>query len=244
VRIIYGINPVKEALRAGSGINKLVVSRRTDERAIKDITNDAFRLNIIIERADKSRLDELAPDGKHQGVVLVMSEGFNYVELDDMLSAWRNTGERALILVLDSIEDPQNLGAMIRSAVAAGAHGVIVPKDRAAGVTPAVVKASAGATAHVSIARVTNISSAIEALKKENIWVIGLAGDSDIELYDASLDIDVAFVVGAEGRGLRPLVRKNCDYAVRIPMAGTIGSLNAAQAMTIALFEARRKRRG
>lgn len=244
MRIIYGINPVKEALRAGSGINKLVVSRRTDERAIKDITNDAFRLNIIIERADKSRLDELAPDGKHQGVVLVMSEGFNYVELDDMLSAWRNTGERALILVLDSIEDPQNLGAMIRSAVAAGAHGVIVPKDRAAGVTPAVVKASAGATAHVSIARVTNISSAIEALKKENIWVIGLAGDSDIELYDASLDIDVAFVVGAEGRGLRPLVRKNCDYAVRIPMAGTIGSLNAAQAMTIALFEARRKRRG
>jgi 23S rRNA (guanosine2251-2'-O)-methyltransferase len=178
----------------------------------------------------------------HQGVGAELSE-FRYAELPDLLESARARGEPPLLLLLDGVTDPQNLGALVRSAHALGAHGVVVPKDRAAGMTPAAFKAAAGALEHCPIARVTNLSRAIDDLKEDRVWSVALAADGDRNLDELDLTAPIALVLGSEGKGVRPLVRKTCDHRARVPMMGGVGSLNVAAAGAVALYEAARQRR-
>jgi 23S rRNA (guanosine2251-2'-O)-methyltransferase len=162
--------------------------------------------------------------------------------LDDLIQAWKKSKRPAFFLILDSIQDPQNLGSLIRTAEAAGAHGVVIPKDRASEITPTVVKASAGATAHVSIAMVTNLVNAISTLKDEGVWVAAIEADASQSIYNTDFKSDTAVVIGSEGAGIRRLVKKTCDFSVAIPMSGKVNSLNAAQAGAVTMFEILRQR--
>jgi len=242
MRTIYGVNPVTEALRAGKNIDHILVSASRGSHAAASITKAAAAAAIEVRRAPDEELKRLAKTEKHQGVVAVLAEEFRYSDIEEIISAWKKSGEQAFILILDSIQDPQNLGSLVRTANAAGVHGVIIPKDRASEVTSTVVKTSAGATEVTPIARETNITRVIEQLKLEGVWVAAVEGGSPETVYGADLVRDLAIVIGSEGRGIRRLVKESCDFCVSIPMYGEIGSLNAAQAGAIALFEARRQR--
>ncbi|MBI5233350.1 MAG: 23S rRNA (guanosine(2251)-2'-O)-methyltransferase RlmB [Deltaproteobacteria bacterium] len=242
MRIIYGINPIREALKARKAIKKIEVNETRGGRIVLDLIKEAERLGVSVERVGREILDMAAGNGRHQGVVAFVEGGFDYVDIEDIINRWRSSGQRALILILDSIEDPQNLGSLIRAGCAAGANGVVMPKDRAAPVTAAVVKASAGGAEHMLIARVANLNTAIKRLKHEGIWVVGVEADADKNIFTVDLDVDLALVIGGEGKGLRRLVTWNCDFTVSIPMQGSLGSLNAAQAGVIALFEVVRQK--
>lgn len=242
MRIIYGINPVSEALKSGGAVTRVLISNVRADKATTAIAELAKTKGVEVVKVPSEELERTAGTPRHQGVAAVLTDPYRYREIDDIIKAWRASGESALILILDSIQDPQNLGSLIRTSVAAGVHGIIIPKDRACEVTPTVVKASAGATEHALIAREVNLSRAIEILKAENIWVAGIEADSKEDIYTADLDRDLALIVGSEGKGIRRLVKENCDFCVSIPMAGKINSLNAAQAGAVALFEARRQR--
>lgn len=251
MRIIYGINPVIEAIKAGKEIEKIVISREKGGRggrggegggAASGIQRAARERGIPVEAVDTGEIERMAPGARHQGVIALLRGEFRYSSLEDLITAWKGSGEQALFLMLDSIVDPQNLGSLVRAASAAGAHGVIIPKDRACDVTAAVAKASAGATEHVAIARETNLVRTIERLKEEGVWVAAIEGDCTDGLFAADLKRDLALVIGSEGKGIRRLVRENCDLCLSIPMKGKINSLNAAQAGVVALFEARRQR--
>jgi 23S rRNA (guanosine2251-2'-O)-methyltransferase len=244
-RIIYGVNPVIEAARsAPESVERILIASGRGDRASSNLLDAARTGNIEVARVAKKEIDALTGTGKHQGVAAVMAAEFGYTDLDLLISGWRASGERAFFLILDSVQDPGNLGSLIRSACAAGVHGVIIPKRRAAPVTPAVEKVSAGATAHTRIAAVTNITRAIEILKKEGIWVYGLVPGEPSDIYGEDLTVDAALVVGGESKGLTRLVRERCDHRVSIPMAGDFDSLNAAQAGAVAMFELRRQRGG
>lgn len=246
MRVIYGINPVAEALKARpTGIEKLLVSAGRTDKEIGGIMKAAASSGVRVETVQPKKLDEVAGTGGHQGVVACLSGQYPYRGLDEIITNWKKSGKPALILVLDSIQDPQNLGALIRSAVSAGAHGVVIPKDRACEVTPAVVKASAGATEHANclIAREVNLVRAMEELKRVGVWTAGLDAACKAAIYDADLSGDIALVIGSEGAGLRRLVKEACDLCVSIPMQGGFDSLNASIAGAIALFEAGRQRR-
>ncbi len=252
MRTIYGINPVREALRSDpESIKRVIVSggaRGTGkpgggERARGELLKLAGEAGVLIERMDAGRLASLTGTDKHQGIAAEIPGGFSYSSLDEIIGVWKKSGKTALIMILDSIEDPRNLGAIIRSAHAAGAFGVIIPKDRSASITPAASKASAGATEHTLVARVQNLTETIKRLKKEGLWVAGVEADGETDIYSGGLDRDLAIVIGGEGVGIRRLVRSNCDYLLKIPMHGKVGSLNAAQAASIVLFEALRQRR-
>lgn len=242
MRVVYGINPVKEALKGASPIEKIIVSSGRVDRAAEEIIRAAAAKDIPIERAPREELDRVTGTKDHQGAAAVFLEAFRYSDIEDLVSSWKKTGERALFLILDSIQDPQNLGSLIRASVAAGAHGVIIPKDRACEVTASAVKASAGAAAHAMVARETNISRAIERLKAENVWVAAVEAGSGEDIFSFDLTHDIALVIGSEGKGIRRLVRENCDLSLSIPMSGRIGSLNAAQAGAISMFEVLRQR--
>ncbi|MBI3753814.1 MAG: 23S rRNA (guanosine(2251)-2'-O)-methyltransferase RlmB, partial [Deltaproteobacteria bacterium] len=178
----------------------------------------------------------------HQGVVGILAE-FKYADIEDILERWKSSEAKAIILILDCIQDPQNLGSLIRTANAAGVHGVIIPKDRAAEVTPAVVKASAGAVEHTLVCRVTNIADTIDKLKDAGVWIIGIEADGKEDIYSFDMNnIDMAVVIGSEGKGIRRLVKERCDVCLSIPMKGGISSLNASVAGGIALFEVLRRR--
>lgn len=236
--LIYGINPVLEAIRAGR-VKSLRVSPRADER-LTELVREAEQRGIAIRRVAADELDHAAQGGRHQGVVADAAES-EAISLDELVA-----GAKAapLIIVLDGIEDPQNLGAILRTADAAGADGVVRQARHAAALGGAAAKASAGAIAHVKIAEVVNIARSLEALKEAGVWTVGLAGDVD-KRYDAiDFTLPTAIVVGAEGTGLRRLVRERCDWLVSIPMAGHVQSLNVSVATGIALFEAVRQRRG
>jgi 23S rRNA (guanosine2251-2'-O)-methyltransferase len=179
--------------------------------------------------------------GSHQNVVGIVKE-IPYAGLGEILSYWKKEGTRALFLILDGIQDPQNFGSLIRTALGCGVHGLIVPKDRAVGLTPAVIKASAGAAAYLPIARVINIAVTIDSLKKEGIWVYGAAGEAKELIYKLDLTIDLAIVVGAEGKGIRPLVKKKCDRLFSIPMKGPVTSFNASVSGGMILYEVMRQR--
>jgi 23S rRNA (guanosine2251-2'-O)-methyltransferase len=194
-----------------------------------------------LRSAPRQKLDRLAGTDRHQGIVAVVAD-FRYAELEELVAAAKASGRPPLLVVLDGVEDPHNLGAIIRSALALGAHGVVIPKDRAVGVTPAVAKASAGAIERLPVARVTNVAQSIEALKGEGIWSVALAADGDRPVAEMDLRGPTALVLGSEGEGLRPLVRKTCDLAARIPMVGELDSLSVSASAAVALYEAARQR--
>jgi 23S rRNA (guanosine2251-2'-O)-methyltransferase len=235
-RFVYGVNPVLEALRAHpQDVLRVLVERKRSQGAER-VAQAAGALGVRVEEAGD--LDRRARGGVHQGVGAELAE-FRYLELPDLLDTIKGA---AFLLVLDGVTDPQNLGALVRSAHALGAHGVVVPKDRAAGVTPAVTKAAAGALEHCPIVRVTNLSRAVDQMKENGIWTVALAADGEKTLGEVDLKEPTALVLGSEGSGVRPLVRKTCDHVARIPMGGQVGSLNVSAAGAISLYEVARQR--
>jgi 23S rRNA (guanosine2251-2'-O)-methyltransferase len=245
-RFVYGLNPVLEALKAHpQDVVRVLLERGRDGRrshAGERAAQEAAKAGVHVEDAAHGELSRRSRSGVHQGVGAELAE-FRYAELPDLIEAARARSEPPFLLVLDGVTDPQNVGALARSAHALGAHGLVVPKDRAAGIGPAAFKAAAGALEHCPVARVTNLSRAIEDLKEDQVWSVGLAADGDRDLSAIDLSSGVALVLGSEGKGIRPLVRKTCDHVARIPMAGSIGSLNVASAGAIALYEVARQRR-
>jgi 23S rRNA (guanosine2251-2'-O)-methyltransferase len=242
LRTVYGVNPVRELLCAGGdGLSELWVAQGVERGRLADLVRMARERGAKVREAPRERLERLAGTDRHQGIVAVVAD-YRYRDLDDLLAAARAAGEPPLLVVLDGIEDPQNLGAVARSAHALGAHGLVLAKDRAAGVTAAAVKASAGAIEHLAVARVTNLSQALEELKEQGVWALAAAADGDDAIADVDLTVPTALVVGAEGSGVRPLVRRTCDRTVRIGMKGKVGSLNAAASAAILLYEAARQR--
>jgi len=242
--LVYGINPVREALRGQRRRPlELLVERGVRSPRIEELLREATAAGVPVQRRERSDIDRLAGHGHHQGALLRV-EPYAYAEPDDLLARWRDSGERAFFLLLDGITDPHNLGAILRSADAAGCHGVFVPRDRSCPVTAVVEKTAAGALAHLPLCQVTNLSRCIDELKDAGVWIYGLAGEAEAgELYRTRLDGDVAMVVGSEGTGLRPNVRRHCDGLLAIPMAGGVTSLNASVAAAVALFEVVRQRR-
>src|SRR5215471_13522090 len=241
MNLIYGINAVTEALKArGRAFEWVGIAKERHDLRLQRLIDDCRHNSVPVRFVGRAELDRMAGNNAHQGVVAVTSAK-QYNELDDLLAARR--GEKALLVVLDGIEDPHNLGAILRTADAAGADGVIIPERRAAGVTPTVAKASAGASEHLPIAKVTNIARTVDELKDKNIWVVGL-DERGTKTYD-SLDynMDCAIVLGAEGKGVHELVRKKCDFLVSIPMLGKVSSLNVSVAAGVMLYEIVRQRR-
>jgi len=243
VRVVYGMNPVRELLRAGAeGITELWLAEGGERpRAFAELERIARDHGAKVRTAPRPRLDRLAGVTQHQGIVAVVAD-YRYREVDDILEVARKAGKPPLLVLLDGVEDPHNLGAVVRSAHALGAHGVVLPRDRAASVTPSAAKASAGAVEHLPIARVPNLVRTLEELKEVGVWTVAALPDGDVELSSVDLRGPIALVIGGEGQGVRPLVRKSCDHAARIPMAGRVGSLNASAAAAIAIYEAMRQR--
>jgi 23S rRNA (guanosine2251-2'-O)-methyltransferase len=235
--VIYGINPVLEALRAERQIlNKVLVVREKHGAPLRALRQLAREKGIPIQTRPKEVLNKLAGTERHQGVI-GLPAGSSYASFEDLRESIRSAPGYALVLILDGVEDPQNLGSLIRTAEACGVQGVIIPKDRAVGLTPTVFKASAGAAAHVPVIRVTNLASALEELKKEGFWIVGADPRGEKNLYEMKFDMNIGLVVGSEGKGIRPLVLKKCDYTISIPMKGKVSSLNAAIAGAVILFE-------
>ena len=240
--IIYGINPVLEALRSErQGLNKIILAAGKEGGPIRNLRQLAREKGIPVQVSPKEALDRLAGAGRHQGV-LGYTAASSYSTWEDLMDRVRSASGKAIVLILDSIEDPQNLGSLIRTAEACGVQGVILPKDRAAGITPAVVKASAGAVAHLPIVRVTNLANTLEDLKKEGFWIVGADSQAEKSLYQMKFDMHVGLVIGSEGKGVRPLLLKKCDFTLSIPMRGKVSSLNAAIAGAVILFEILRQR--
>ena len=239
--VIYGIHAVSEAMkRRGRAFQYVVIARERHDQKIQRIIDDCRASGIAVRFEPREQLDRMTRTAAHQGIVAVTAAKA-YNDLDDLLSERR--GEHAFLVVLDGVEDPHNLGAIIRTAEGAGADGIVIPERRAAGVTGTVVKASAGASEYLPIARVTNAGRALEELKSHNVWTVGLDERGD-KLYD-ELDykMDCALVLGAEGHGLHEQIRKKCDFLVKIPMAGKVPSLNVSVAAAIVMYEVARQRR-
>ncbi|MDR1703615.1 MAG: 23S rRNA (guanosine(2251)-2'-O)-methyltransferase RlmB [Clostridiales bacterium] len=239
---LEGRNAVLEALRGGRAIDKLMVKTGEKEGSIRQLIAKAREAGIVVSESPKERLDALSKTGRHQGVIAFCA-AHEYGTVEDMLELAKSRGQEPFIIMLDGVADPRNLGAIIRSAEAAGAHGCIVPKRRSAGITELTVKASAGAVEYLPVARVGNLVHTIEDLKKRGIWVCGAAMDGQ-SLYDAPLEGPVALVVGGEGGGLGRLITEKCDFTVAIPMKGRITSLNASVAAAVIMYEIARRRGG
>ncbi len=238
---IEGRNPVLEALRSGRTINRILVAKGAREGSIREVVALARRQGIIVQEVARERLDAMARGRNHQGVI-ALAAAQRYYDLDEVLERAAASGEDGLLLVLDGIEDPQNLGSLLRTADAAGVHGVIIPERRAVGLTETVAKVSAGAVEYVPVARVTNIARTLDALKERGYWVVGTHQDADDLYYEDRLTGPLAVVIGSEGRGMSRLVGEKCDFTVRLPMLGQVTSLNAAVAGAILLYEIRRQR--
>jgi 23S rRNA (guanosine2251-2'-O)-methyltransferase len=245
-RLVYGQNPVRELISARpAAVSVVFVAAGDSGPALKQVRELCLKQRVAFEERERAELDALAgADARHQGVVAITGE-FEYAELEDVLDAVAAAGRAPLVVVLDGVTDPHNLGAVVRSAHVFGADVVVIAKDRAVGVTPVVVKASAGATEHLPIARVTNIAQTIEMLKERNIWSVAAVAAEGAQLpWQIDFAGAVAIVMGAEGKGLRPLVEKTCDLRVVIPMAGKVASLNVSVATGALLYEAARQRAG
>ncbi len=240
--IIAGRKPIVEALRAEMKIEKILLLEGTHGRILDEIRSLAAQRAVAVETADEPAFRSAAGDAPTQGVIALLAGRKEFVSVETMLAAAQARGEQPLLLILDEIEDPQNLGALVRTAECAGFHGIIIPRHHAATVTPAAVKASAGATVHMAMAEVTNIAQTISALKAKGIWVAGLEGKGEKNYTAVDYTPPTAIVVGNEGRGMRRLVREHCDHLVRIPLYGKLDSLNASVAGALAMFEAARQR--
>ena len=241
--VIEGRNAVIEALRTETAIDKIYIAKGETDKTLGHIASKARAAGIVVVDADRRKLDAMSFTHAHQGVI-ALAAAHAYFTVDDILEEAASRGEAPLIVICDELSDPHNLGAILRSAECAGAHGVIIPKRRSVGLTATVAKASAGAVEYMKVARVTNINTAIAELKDKGVWVFGTAAEGSIPMYKADLTIPAAIVIGNEGEGLSQLVRKNCDVMVSIPMKGKISSLNASAAASILLYEAVRQRIG
>ena len=239
---IEGRNAVIEALRAGKTIDKLYILDGCQDGPMQTIKREARKHDCLVKYVEKERLDQISQTGKHQGVIAVVA-AYEYVEVEDILQAAKESGRPPFLFLLDGIEDPHNLGAIIRTAYQAGAHGVIIPKNRAVGLTATVARTSAGALNYLPVAKVTNMAKTIEALKKKGIWFACADMDGDV-MYDVNLTGPMGLVIGSEGEGVSRLVREKCDYLVSIPMEGKLDSLNASVAAGVLAYEIVRQRRG
>lgn len=239
--LLYGINPVMEALRGKRRAFELFVSRDSHDRRFEKLLALAAERGIPVRNRDKRDISRLCGTDHHQGVALRL-EGFPYADLPELIAAWQSSGEPGLVLVLDGVQDPHNLGALIRSAACAGAHGIIIPKDRSARVNSTVEKSAAGAAETIAIAQVTNLAQALDELKDAGFWIYGTSDRADSSLYEQDLRGNVVIVIGGEGEGIRPLTAKKCDFLISIPLQGGVSSLNASVAGGVVLFEALRQR--
>ncbi len=238
--IIEGRNAIIEAFRAGRSVDKLFIQEHTKEGSMNTLIREAKKTKTLIKYVPKERLDQISETGHHQGAVAFVA-AYNYAEIDDLFAKAEEKGESPFFIILDEIEDPHNLGAIIRTANLAGAHGVIVPKNRACGLTATVVKASAGAINYTPICKVTNIAQTIESLKERGMWFV--CADMDGEtMYDIDLTGSIGLVIGNEGKGVSRLVKEKCDFVARIPMNGDIDSLNASVATGVLAYEIVRQR--
>jgi 23S rRNA (guanosine2251-2'-O)-methyltransferase len=238
---LAGKHPVLEAMKAGRSLNKIFLSNQAQRHLIQPIMEEAKARGIVVQQVDKRKLDQLVPDLQHQGVV-AQAAAVSYAEVDDLLALAAERGEPPLIVLLDEVEDPHNLGSVLRTADCTGVHGVIVPKRRSAGLTAVVAKTSAGAVEYVRVARVANLVQTMEKLKAAGLWIAGADAGAKDGFYETNLTGPLAIVIGNEGQGLSRLVRERCDFILSLPMFGQINSLNASVAAGVILYEVVRQR--
>ena len=239
--IIEGRNAVQEALRAGRAIDKIYIARGEPDRALGHSAGMARDRGITVSDCDRRKLDAMSVTKAHQGVIAVCAVR-EYASVDDIFKVAAERGEEPFVVVCDEISDPHNLGAIIRSAECAGAHGVIIPKHRSAGLTAIVGKTSAGAAEHMAVARVASIASALEELKSRGLWVYGAAAEGSSPMWETDFSGPIALVIGSEGEGLGRLVRERCDFLVSIPLKGKVSSLNASTAAAVLMYEILRQK--
>ncbi len=238
--MIEGRNAVLEAFRSGKTVDRLYVLDGCQDGPVLTIKREAKKQDTIIKYVDKDRLDQMSQTGHHQGVIAV-SAAYDYSEMEDIFANAEKKGEAPFIIILDGIEDPHNLGAIIRTANLVGAHGVIIPKNRAVGLTATVARTSAGALNYTPVVKVTNLSKTIEELKERGLWFVCADMEGEV-MYDLNLTGPIGLVIGNEGEGVSRLVREKCDFVAKIPMKGDIDSLNASVAMGVLSFEIARQR--
>jgi 23S rRNA (guanosine2251-2'-O)-methyltransferase len=237
--LIYGKNPVKEAILSGVTINKIYA--KADSKDVYDIIKLAKDNKIVVVESDKYKLDDMVEGKNSQGLVASVTD-FEYSSIDDLLEVAKSKNEEPFLIILDKIEDPHNLGAIIRTAECMGVHGIIIQKRNACQVTDTVEKVSAGAISYIKVARVTNITESIRDLKQKGVWIYGLDMDGASNLYDTKIEGSIGLVIGNEGQGISRLVRENCDVIVKIPMVGNINSLNASVSTAISIYEVVRQK--
>ena len=239
--IVEGRNAVIEALRAGRAIDKIFIAKGDVDKTLGHIASKARDKGVVVVECDRKKLDFMSQTHAHQGVIALCAVR-EYCTVEDIFAVAEERGEKPFVIVCDEISDPHNLGAIIRSAECAGAHGVIIPKRRSAGLTAIVDKSSAGAAEHMAIARVPNIPAAVKELKDRGLWVYGTAADGQSDLWHTDFTGNVALVIGSEGDGMGRLVRESCDFIVSLPMKGQVSSLNASAAAAIVMYEVLRQR--
>ena len=239
--VIEGRNAVIEALRAGRAIDKIYIAKGETDSALGHIASKARSMGAVVVETDRRKLDSMSVTHSHQGVIALTSVK-EYCTVEDILQIAYDRGEAPFVIICDEISDHHNLGAIIRTAEAAGVHGIIIPKRRSAGITPIVEKTSAGAVEHIAVARVPNLTAVIKDLKKAGLWVFGTAADGNVQLWQTDMKMPTAIVIGSEGDGMGRLVAENCDFKVSIPMYGKVSSLNASVSAAILIYEAVRQR--
>lgn len=241
MRIIEGRNPVIEALRSDAQIDTILINKESAQGSLNKIFELAKEKNILIKNVDKALLDRLSENKRHQGVIAEAME-YEYKDIDDILNYAKSKNEKPFVVILDEITDVHNLGSIIRSAECLGAHGVIIPKRRAAQVNGVVAKSSAGAIEYLPVCRVTNISETLEELKKKGLWIYGADMSGEKYIFEEKFDVPVGLVIGSEGFGIGRLVKEKCDILVKVPMKGNINSLNASNAASIIIYEIMKQR--
>ncbi|MCQ6563628.1 23S rRNA (guanosine(2251)-2'-O)-methyltransferase RlmB [Paenibacillus mendelii] len=240
---VAGKHPVMEALRSGREINKIWIAEQA-QKSLVPILAEAKKAGIIVQVVDKRKLDQMVEGATHQGIV-AQAAAYRYFELDELLERARESGEMPFLILLDEIEDPHNLGSILRTAECTGVHGVVIPKRRSASLTTTVSKTSAGAVEYVPVARVTNLAQTIDKLKEEGIWIAGadVAAEQDVYASSTNFDMPLAVVIGNESKGIGRLIREKCDFLVKLPMHGQLNSLNASVAAGVLMYEVVRQRR-
>ncbi|MEN2769133.1 23S rRNA (guanosine(2251)-2'-O)-methyltransferase RlmB [Ornithinibacillus xuwenensis] len=238
--MIIGKNPVLEALKSGRSVNKVLISEQLTGSVQGKIIQQGKSAGTIVQKVPKTKLDQLS-DGNHQGVIAYVAS-YQYASLEDLFARSEERNEDPFFIILDELEDPHNLGSILRTADATGAHGVIIPKRRSVGLTATVAKTAAGALEHIPVVRVTNIATTIEELKQRNVWVVGTEAEATEDYRQLDGTLPIALVIGNEGKGMSRLVREKCDWTVSLPMKGKVSSLNASVACSLLLYEVYRKR--
>jgi 23S rRNA (guanosine2251-2'-O)-methyltransferase len=238
---IAGKNPVLEALRSGREINKIWIAEGVQKGQIRQLLDLAKQKGLIVQFVPKRKIEQYAKTEAHQGVLASIA-AYTYAEVDDIFQAAEKKGEQPFILILDELEDPHNLGSIMRTADAVGAHGIIIPKRRAVGLTATVAKASTGAIEYVPVARVTNLSRTIDELKSKGVWIVGTDASAKQDYRDLEADMPLGLVIGSEGKGMARIIKEKCDFLIKLPMVGHVTSLNASVAASLLMYEVLRKR--